>query len=240
MPRITWAVAGRSSDSAWGQNVRSDSMTSAVSAEIHVYIHTYICLSQHRWWNCKMHYLACSQAGCKKRSQIQKRWKQRTLQSQVLSSGVGYERGHNFTFPEDSATGAVSSSSCGSVASLRCCHADLPSWPNPWKQGQDCSCCHRSFISRQGAERTGYASPALSLLIVYYWDLETQCRQVCVAYVPLYLGRLSKEQPQYNSRLKWHFRDTWWELLGAAETLDLILPPIQTECWASFLSLFGS
>lgn len=55
-------------------------------------------------------------------------------------------------------------------------------------------------------------------------------------YVP---AGSQKEQTQYNATLKCHLRYIWQEHLGAAETLDLILPPIQMECWAAFLSLFG-
>lgn len=163
----------------WGQDVRRNSMTSAVPAEIHMYYHTHICLSQHRWWNCEMHYLS-SQAGQKNRSQIPKRWRQKALQSQALSLGIGYEIAYNFTFPEDPTRGAISSSSYGYIASLFCCHDDLPSWPKPWTQSRDCTYCHRSFISKQGAGRTGYASPALSSFIVYSWDLETQYSKVPV------------------------------------------------------------
>lgn len=161
-----------------------------------MYNHTYVCLSQHRWWNCKMHYLLCSQAGHENRSQILKRWSQKTLQSQVLSLGIGYGMAHDFAFPEDPTTGAISSRSHGYIASLFCCHADLPSWPKPWKQGRDCTYCHRSLISKQGAERTkrtGCASPC-SLLIhsVLLSFGNTVQESVCVVYAPSCPARLSK------------------------------------------------
>lgn len=71
-------------------------------------------------------------------------------------------------------------------------------------------------------------------------EIYRQCRKVSVGLMPFYSPEGSqKEQPQHNSRLNCHLRDIWQELTGAAETLDLILPPIQMECWAAFLSLFG-
>ena len=59
------------------------------------------------------------------------------------------------------------------------------------------------------------------------------------AYALLFPCRLSKGAATTQLRLNCHLRDIWRELSGAAETLDLILPPIQMECWAAFLSLFG-
>lgn len=174
---------------SWGQNDGSDSMTSAVPTEIHMHNHTYTHPSQHTWWNHTVHYLVCSQAGHKIRSPILKRWRQKALLSQVLSSGTGCEMAHSFIFPEDPTTGAISSSSNGYVASLFCCHADLPSWPKPWKQGQGCTYWHRS----KRTERTGYASSDHSLYTTEIWR-QSRGKYLCSLCSFMFLQALKRSR----------------------------------------------
>lgn len=105
---------------------------------------------------------------------------------------AGYEMAHNFTFPEDTKPGAISSSSYGYTASLFSCWADLPSWPKPMETGLRPYLLSQTFYHQSRSWEDWLCLPCSLIHWVLLESGDTVQASVCVIYAPLCPCRLTE------------------------------------------------